>query len=127
MARRFTEEELSSVISDYNNGMTPKELAEKYNRNSGTIIGKLKSIGVYKNTKHRFTDDDIEILRRYYPKGDFDSIFKEIPDTTMSSIVGTCNRLGISADYYNKKNGLAKILLLLKNTITLIHLTKLEK
>lgn len=103
MARRFTEEELNNIISDYKNGMTPKEMSEKYDRNSGTIIGKLKSIGVYKNTKHRFTDDDIKTLSKYYPKGDFDSIFKEIPDTTMSSIIGTCNRLGISADYYNEK------------------------
>lgn len=63
----------------------------------------MKSIGVYKNTKHRFTDKDIEILREYYPKGNFDKIFKEIPGTTMSSIVGTCSRLGISADYYNDK------------------------
>lgn len=76
MARRFTEEELNNIISDYKNGMTAKEMSEKYDRNSGAIIGKLKSIGVYKNTKHRFTDDDIKTLRKYYPKGDFDSIFK---------------------------------------------------
>lgn len=38
MARRFTEKELNDIVYDYNNGMTPKEMSEKYNRNSGTII-----------------------------------------------------------------------------------------
>ena len=48
---RFTEEEVKSIVDDYNCGMTPKELGEKYNRNSSSIIGKLKSIGVFKPTK----------------------------------------------------------------------------
>ena len=49
MARKFIEEELNNIINDYKNGMCPKDLGEKYNRDSATIIGKLQSMGIYKN------------------------------------------------------------------------------
>lgn len=48
-AKRFTEDELNNLIHDYLSGCSPKELGEKYHRHSYSIIGKLQSIGVYKN------------------------------------------------------------------------------
>ena len=42
MIRKFTDKELNNIIDDYKNGMCPKDLSIKYNRNSGTIIGKLQ-------------------------------------------------------------------------------------
>lgn len=100
---KFTKEELDNIISDYNNGMCPKDLSEKYNKNSGTIIGKLQDLGIYKNTKHKYTKDDIEFLKEYYPKGDFDSIFKRFPNATIQSIQVVCSKYKISADYFNDK------------------------
>lgn len=98
---KFTEEEVKNVIADYQNGMTPKELSVKYNRNSGTIIGKLKSLGIYKPTKHRFTKDEIEFIREHYPKGELDVVLERIPSLTKSRLATLCHRHGISADYYN--------------------------
>lgn len=63
-AKNFSKEELDNIISDYKNGIKPFELAGKYNRSSGVIIGKLKSIGVYVNSNYRFTNDDIEFLKK---------------------------------------------------------------
>lgn len=100
---RFTEEEIENLVSDYNDGMTPKELSIKYDRNSGTIIGKLKSLGVYKPTKHRFTKDEIEFIREHYPKGELDVIYERIPSLTKSNLITLCHNHGISADYYNDK------------------------
>lgn len=100
---KFTQNEIDNIINDYNNGMTPKEISIKYNRNSGTIIGKLQDLGVYKNTKYRFTKEDIDFLREHYPLGDFDSIFKRFPNASKQNIHSVCSKHKISADYYNDK------------------------
>lgn len=100
---KFTQEELNNIINDYKNGMTPKEMSIKYNRNSGTIIGKLQDLGVYKNTKYRFTEDDVEFLKQYYPIGDFEMILKRFPNHTKQSIQIFCSKHKISANYYNDK------------------------
>lgn len=97
---KFTEEELQNIISDYKNGMPPYKLAEKYKRDSGTIIGKLQRLGIYKNKNYRFTKEDIKFLKEHYPKGDFDSIFKRFPNMTKQNIFAVCSKHGISADYY---------------------------
>lgn len=100
---KFTREELDNIISDYKNGMTSKEMSIKYNRNAGTIIGKLQNLGIYKNTKYRFTKDDIEFLKQYYPVGDFETILKRFPNHTKQDIQSFCFKHKISADYYNDK------------------------
>lgn len=104
MAKRFTREELDNIIDDYKCGMTPKELGEKYGRNSSSIIGKLSSVGVYKKTTHRMTEDDIEFLRRYYPSGDYDAIFARFPKYTKANIAGICHKYGIKRENYKWSN-----------------------
>lgn len=103
MAKRFTKEELDSVIQDYQNGMIPKDLGEKYNRNPSSIIHKLSDIGIYKKTTRRYTDNDIEFLKIQYPIGDFNAIFERFPNLTKQNIISICHQYGISADYYNNK------------------------
>lgn len=100
---KFTQEELNNIIDDYKNGMTPKEMSIKYNRNSGTIIGKLQDLGIYKSTKYRFTKEDVEFLKQYYPIGDFDAISKRFPNSTKQNIQTFCSKHKISANYYNDK------------------------
>ena len=102
-AKRFEIDELNNIIFDYNNGMRPYELAEKYNRNSSTIIGKLKTLNIYKNLTHRFTNDEIEFLKIHYPLGDWDYILKNIP-TSKQSIHVKMSELGISATSYFEKS-----------------------
>ena len=82
MAKRFTETELNNIIKDYNNGnsLKPYQLAKKYDRLSGTIIYKLKDLGIYKDSNYRFTNEDIEFLKKYYPSGDWDIIFMRFPN-----------------------------------------------
>lgn len=72
--------------------MRAKDLAEKYNRNSGTIIGKLKELGVHKSTVYRYTSDDIEYLRKYYPIGGYELVKDHFPKCTKSSIAGVCSK-----------------------------------
>lgn len=98
-AKKFTDDELSNIILDYQNGMRPYELEDKYKRDSATIIGKLKDVGVYKNSLHHFSDEEIEFLKKYYPIGDWDSIFKFMPNVSRESIHAKMSKLGIKSSY----------------------------
>lgn len=96
MKRLFTNEELNSIVLDYNNGYKPKELADKYNRSSGCIINKLKSLGVYKNSNTRLTNDDINYIVEKYKDGDCESIFDMFPSLSKASLQTKMSNLGIS-------------------------------
>lgn len=107
---RFTEEELQGIITDYESGMRPKDLAEKYKRDSGTIIGKLKLLGIFKPTKHRYTEEEIDFVREHYPKGELDIIYAKMPFLTASQLHALCSKYGITADYYRWTDDELKIL-----------------
>ena len=94
---KFTENEIKNIVIDYKNGMTPKELSEKYKRNSGTIIGKLQSLGIFVSTKYRFTEEDIAYLREHYPKDDIQEIMKHFQKSTKQSIHSICSRYNIQS------------------------------
>lgn len=115
MAKRFTKEELDSIIEDYNNGMIPKDLGIKYNRNPSSIIHKLSDMGIYKKIKYYYTDYDIEFLREHYPIGDFDAIFDRFPHLTKTGLTSICYKYGISANYYNDKKWTKEDLEIVKN------------
>lgn len=106
MANRFTKEELNAIVFDYNSGMKPFELAKKYNRNSGTIIGKLQDIGVYNNTTVRLSEEDITQIATLYQNNDWDSIFNIYPKLTKSKIYSLMYRNGIksSIPFWNDKD-----------------------
>lgn len=99
-AKRFSNEEINNIISDYQNGMKPYELAKKYHRDAGTLIGKLQSLGIYKYTTHRFTDEEINLLRLYYPIGDWESIHQFLPNVSKQSIHTKMSSLNISMESY---------------------------
>ena len=97
-AKKFSDEEIENIINDYNSGMRPYELASKYKRGSTTIIDKLTKLGIYKKQKHYFTDEEIEILKQYYPIGDWESIKKYLPNVSKSDIYTKMNKIGISME-----------------------------
>ncbi|GEM_PF-2020690 len=99
-AIKFTTDELESITYDYKNGMKPFELENKYNRDSATIIGKLKVLGVYENNNYHYTREDIEFLKKYYPLGDWKTINTRFPDINKSSIYSKMSSLNISMKNY---------------------------
>lgn len=50
----------------------------------------------------KYTEEDIEFLRKYYPIGDWNSIFKRFPNLTKDQIYNVCHKRGISANYYGR-------------------------
>ncbi len=114
-AKKFSEQELTNIINDYQNGVRPFELAKKYQRNSATIIGKLREIGLYKNNNYRFTDDDIDFLKIHYPIGNWELIKKRFSNISKQSILTKMHKLGISADkYFDEKTWTEKEIEILK-------------
>lgn len=93
--RRFTEEEIHSIIDDYNNGMSPKYLSIKYDRSSGCIINKLKGLGIYKCKNVRIKNEDLPFIIEMYSHGKFEEIFKKYPKLGMSSLYTKMCSLGV--------------------------------
>lgn len=58
-------------------------------------------INICKNMRHKYTDEDIEFLKIYYPIGDWDNIFQRFPDVSKQSIFSKMSKLKIP--YNNKK------------------------
>ena len=87
MSNRFvTNEELQCFINDYQSGSTPKEISKKYHRGDGTVISQLVKAGVYVKVTHRYTDEEINMIKEDYQNGDWESIMKKIPGVSKQSI-----------------------------------------
>lgn len=54
----------------------------------------------------KYTDDDIEFLKIYYPIGDWDAIFARFPNLDKEKIYNVCHKRGISANYYERDKSL---------------------
>ena len=52
--------------------------------------------------RNKYTDEDIEFLKKYYPIGDWNSIFDRFPNLNKDQIYNVCHKRGISANYYNR-------------------------
>ena len=50
----------------------------------------------------KYTDEDIEFLKEYYPIGDWDTIFKRFPNLDKDKIYNVCHKRGISANYFDR-------------------------
>ena len=108
-------------------GMSIKELSEKYHRDAGTIIGKLKQLNIHKPINNKYSNDDIEFLKIYYPLGDWDSIFKRFPTATKQNIFSLASKYNISADYYNNSKWTEDEIKILKNNYCCGNIKHIEK
>lgn len=70
--RKYTEEEIQSIVKDYQSELTYKQLAEKFNSSEKSIEYKLSNLNIRK--RYYFTDDDIQFLKNHYPSGDWNAI-----------------------------------------------------
>lgn len=54
----------------------------------------------------KYTNEDIDFLREYYPIGDWDAIFARFPHLDKEKIYNVCYKRGISANYYERDKSL---------------------
>lgn len=99
----FTDEELQAIAQDFKSGFTLKQLVKKYNRPEETIRRKLQSFGLYNTRKQMpYSDEEISILKQYYPIGDWHNLFKYLPNRDKASISTKASKLGISQENWNE-------------------------
>lgn len=97
----MSQSELNSIIKDYTNGMTPKELSIKYNRNDGYLIMKLKKLGIYKNTLLHLSKEQWDEVIELYKQGKNEEIYSRYPTLTKSSLQSKMSKLKIQSGLRN--------------------------
>lgn len=131
--KHFNKDELNSIIKDYNNGMIPKQLSEKYNRDPAVIITKLQSIGIYKNSKNRWNNEEIKFLADNYSDCPWDILLGTLHRHKKEDIITKACKLKIRRNcffwnksdieilkkYYNADNSIEDIRILLNNKFTI--------
>ena len=98
--RSFSQEEINNIINDYYNGMCPKDLGIKYNRNSSSIINKLKSLGEFNPSKQKWTKGEEQILIDNYSKVSIDNICKMMPNRNKQSIIAKACKMGLKNEIF---------------------------
>lgn len=98
MARsKWTEDKIKFLIDNYNN-MPIDKIAENLNVSKWTIYDKVKELGIGK--KFKWTKDKIEILKEYYPIGDWNILFEKLGTNNKQCIMDKACSLGIHMDNY---------------------------
>lgn len=98
----FTDDELKSIKEDFESGLILKQLVQKYHRPEETIRKKLQSFGLYDaRVQLPYSNEEVAILEKYYPLGDWDNLFKFLPNRDRASISTKASKLGISQTDWN--------------------------
>lgn len=101
---RFTDKEICAIKNDYVNGLRLCDLAKKYSRPEETIRNKLQSIRVYNTQKYDvFTQNEVMIIGKYYPSGNWDMLLKLIPNHSKQSISDKAHKLGLKQNNHSLK------------------------
>lgn len=98
----FTNQEIEGIKSDYKLGFSLKQLVNKYDRPEETIRKKLQEFGLY-NTREQipYSEEEISVLKQFYTIGDWDSLFKYLPNRDKLSIVTKASKLNITQENWN--------------------------
>ncbi len=90
------------------------QLNKKYGFHKKTIRKHFRNYGLeeFKTNKHpyHYTEGDIEFLKKYYPIGDWNSIFKRFPNTNKAAISSKMSDLNIKNEVYYWTNEDVKLL-----------------
>ena len=99
--QKFSDNELETLQEDYKAGANINQLSEKYHKCPETIRRKLQSFGLLEILERNpYSDYEINILKTYYPIGDWDNLLKFLPNRNKSSINVKASSLGIHQENY---------------------------
>lgn len=94
------------------NGLSISVLSKKYKFSENAIRNKLVSLNLYEKQENiEFSDEEIDIIKKYYPSGDWDSLFTYLPNRNRGSIYTKAWSLGIKQDdWYWDEIGVKQVL-----------------
>jgi hypothetical protein len=99
--------ELKQEISNkFLNGEDISQLSEEYNLQRTIIIYILKKVGVYVSKKHhaKWTNEEIDILKKLYKTEPIEKICELLPNHTYQSVYAKAYNIGLSRNEYRKNN-----------------------
>lgn len=92
-------EDISNMILDYQNGKTVRYISQKYNRSMSTVIIKLTEAGVYNKRNLNLTEKDMEFIKEKYSNGNLEEIFAKYPKLTKSNLLRLMSKNKIKSNY----------------------------
>lgn len=98
-SNKISIKESQEMIVAYKNGLSIKELSNKFQRTSSTIIEKLIVLGVYRKCKHYYTIDDDNFIKEHYPSGNWEALLNRFGDTSRSSVTSRACKLKIKSNH----------------------------
>lgn len=99
--KKFSEKEKQQILLDYNSGMKLCELANKYGRNSCSIIGMLRGMGEFRSAKNRWTDQEIELLQNNYQSVSLEDLKRLFPHRKLHDLHTKAYTMGLTRDIYH--------------------------
>lgn len=88
------------MINDYIGGMTDVEIAKKYKKSINTVKPILKQAGVYRYEVHKWTEQEIEILKSNYASMPWEELFLLLPNITKEDLISKASDLKIKRECY---------------------------
>ncbi|WP_270386715.1 hypothetical protein [Blautia hansenii] len=88
------------MINDYIGGMTDVEIAKKYKKSINTVKPILKQAGVYRYEVHKWTEQEIKILKNNYASMPWEELFLLLPNITKEDLISKASDLKIKRECY---------------------------
>lgn len=93
--KRVENKEKNDIIDDYLSGISVKNISVKYNRDIHTILDLLKKEQIFVPMYECWTNEEILILKEYYPTATWDEILKLLPNRKKGNIISKASSLKI--------------------------------
>ena len=98
----LTQEQIDEIIEMYKSGKSLRRI-EKETKISKSILSKrLKEAGIKieRCRPHKYTQEDIEFLKEYYPCGAWDKLFEHFKGCSRSTIQGLASKYKIRSESF---------------------------
>lgn len=90
------EKDYTGVIRDYINGMSPNEIADKYNLNDGSYVYYILKKNNINTKRNKWTETHTELLKAHYPLSDWNDLLEILKPFPKDTITHKAHDFGIT-------------------------------
>lgn len=90
------QKDYTGIINDYLDGMSPNEIADKYNLNDGSYVYYILKKNNIPKRNNKWTENHIELLKVYYPLGEWDVLLELLKPFNKDDITHKAKYFGIT-------------------------------
>lgn len=100
MRKTLSSNEIQDIIQQYSNGVTPKDIAQKYGIYNNSVTRLLKKQGIIRNQHTRISNQEIKFIIEQYISGVSSEVIAEQIDRDGSAVCRVLKRNG-KGDFEN--------------------------